>query len=76
MIEYRLLKILAPYLLADIAYSLSEEKISNSEPSAFQNGFCDLFQILNDKTISIETNPVDIYKAWRNHMEMETGKTS
>ena len=31
-------------------------------------------RILADKTINIETNPVDIYKCWRNQQEMETGK--
>lgn len=33
-------------------------------------------QILADRTLSIETNPVDIYKCWRNQLEMETGETS
>ncbi|XP_023246515.1 ras GTPase-activating-like protein IQGAP1 [Copidosoma floridanum] len=33
-------------------------------------------KILADKTIMIETNPVDIYKSWRNQLEMETGETS
>lgn len=32
-------------------------------------------KILSDKTLSIETNPVDIYKCWRNQLEMETGET-
>ncbi|KAJ8679150.1 hypothetical protein QAD02_014937 [Eretmocerus hayati] len=32
-------------------------------------------KILDDKTIMIETNPVDIYKCWRNQLEMETGET-
>ncbi|XP_031782642.1 ras GTPase-activating-like protein IQGAP1 [Nasonia vitripennis] len=32
-------------------------------------------KILADKTITIETNPVDIYKCWRNQLEMETGET-
>ncbi|KAK2582629.1 hypothetical protein KPH14_004911 [Odynerus spinipes] len=32
-------------------------------------------QILSDRTLSIETNPVDIYKCWRNQLEMETGET-
>lgn len=31
-------------------------------------------KILSDKTINIETNPVDIYKCWRNQLEMETGE--
>ncbi|KAF4530744.1 hypothetical protein B566_EDAN007965 [Ephemera danica] len=31
-------------------------------------------KVLNDKTLSIETNPVDIYKSWINHMEMSTGQ--
>ncbi|XP_029050274.2 ras GTPase-activating-like protein IQGAP1 [Osmia bicornis bicornis] len=33
-------------------------------------------KILADRTLSIETNPVDIYKCWRNQLEMETGETS
>ncbi|XP_034240421.1 ras GTPase-activating-like protein IQGAP1 [Thrips palmi] len=33
-------------------------------------------RVLNDKNLSIETNPVDIYKSWRNQIEMETGKSS
>ncbi|XP_058789628.1 ras GTPase-activating-like protein IQGAP1 isoform X2 [Phymastichus coffea] len=33
-------------------------------------------KILNDKSISIETNPVDIYKCWRNQLEMEKGEAS
>ncbi|OAD59074.1 Ras GTPase-activating-like protein IQGAP1 [Eufriesea mexicana] len=32
-------------------------------------------KILADRTLSIETNPVDIYKCWRNQLEMETGET-
>ncbi|KAK0081320.1 hypothetical protein PV325_012392 [Microctonus aethiopoides] len=32
-------------------------------------------KVLADKSISIETNPVDIYKCWRNQLEMETGET-
>ncbi|XP_012270076.1 ras GTPase-activating-like protein IQGAP1 [Orussus abietinus] len=32
-------------------------------------------QVLADKSINIETNPVDIYKCWRNQLEMETGET-
>ncbi|XP_046426455.1 ras GTPase-activating-like protein IQGAP1 [Neodiprion fabricii] len=32
-------------------------------------------KILADKKINIETNPVDIYKCWRNQLEMETGQT-
>lgn len=31
-------------------------------------------KVLNDKSISIDTNPVDIYKCWRNQLEMETGE--
>lgn len=31
--------------------------------------------VLADRTIAIETNPVDIYKGWRNQLEMETGET-
>lgn len=31
-------------------------------------------KILADKTIMIETNPVEIYKCWRNQFEMETGE--
>lgn len=33
-------------------------------------------KMLNDKNISIETSPVDIYKAWRNQMETHTGQAS
>lgn len=33
-------------------------------------------KILADKTIAIETNPVDIYKCWRNQHEMESGEIS
>ncbi|XP_017888182.1 ras GTPase-activating-like protein IQGAP1 isoform X2 [Ceratina calcarata] len=33
-------------------------------------------KILADRTLNIETNPVDIYKCWRNQLEMETGETS
>lgn len=33
-------------------------------------------QVLNDKNLSIETNPIDIYKSWRNQIEMETGRSS
>ncbi|CAL7946505.1 unnamed protein product [Xylocopa violacea] len=32
-------------------------------------------KILADRTLSIETNPIDIYKCWRNQLEMETGET-
>ncbi|KAH0541195.1 hypothetical protein KQX54_021250 [Cotesia glomerata] len=32
-------------------------------------------KVLADKSISIETNPVDIYKCWRNQLEMKTGET-
>ncbi|XP_057324303.1 ras GTPase-activating-like protein IQGAP1 [Microplitis mediator] len=32
-------------------------------------------KVLADKTISIETNPVDIYKCWRNQLEMKTGES-
>lgn len=32
-------------------------------------------KILGDKSISIETNPVDIYKCWRNQLEMEKGES-
>ncbi|KAG7199806.1 hypothetical protein KM043_000468 [Ampulex compressa] len=32
-------------------------------------------KILSDRRLSIETNPVDIYKCWRNQLEMETGET-
>lgn len=31
-------------------------------------------RLLSDKSINIETNPVDIYKCWRNQLEMETGE--
>ncbi|XP_066597001.1 ras GTPase-activating-like protein IQGAP1 [Prorops nasuta] len=30
--------------------------------------------VLADRTLSIETNPVDIYKCWRNQLETETGE--
>ncbi|XP_050481598.1 ras GTPase-activating-like protein IQGAP1 isoform X1 [Bombus huntii] len=33
-------------------------------------------KILADRTLNIETNPIDIYKCWRNQLEMETGETS
>lgn len=32
-------------------------------------------KVLADRTLNIETNPVDIYKCWRNQLEMETGET-
>ncbi|KAK6188369.1 hypothetical protein SNE40_004554 [Patella caerulea] len=32
--------------------------------------------VINDKNIRINTNPVDVYKAWINQTESETGKTS
>ncbi|XP_028525391.2 ras GTPase-activating-like protein IQGAP1 isoform X2 [Apis cerana] len=32
-------------------------------------------KILADRTLNIETNPIDIYKCWRNQLEMETGET-
>ncbi|XP_076668779.1 ras GTPase-activating-like protein IQGAP1 isoform X2 [Andrena cerasifolii] len=32
-------------------------------------------KVLADRSLSIETNPVDIYKCWRNQLEMETGET-
>ncbi|XP_048514358.1 ras GTPase-activating-like protein IQGAP1 isoform X2 [Athalia rosae] len=32
-------------------------------------------KVLADKSINIETNPVDIYKCWRNQLEMETGQS-
>ncbi|XP_033341426.2 ras GTPase-activating-like protein IQGAP1 [Megalopta genalis] len=32
-------------------------------------------KILADRALNIETNPVDIYKCWRNQLEMETGET-
>ncbi|KAI4496958.1 hypothetical protein M0802_007906 [Mischocyttarus mexicanus] len=31
-------------------------------------------KIISDKTLAIETNPVDAYKCWRNQLEMETGE--
>lgn len=31
-------------------------------------------KVLSNKTLSIETNPVDIYKCWRNQLETETGE--
>nr|CAD7568265.1 unnamed protein product [Timema californicum] len=32
--------------------------------------------ILTNKALVIDTNPVDIYKCWRSELEMKTGKTS
>ncbi|XP_071844396.1 ras GTPase-activating-like protein IQGAP1 isoform X4 [Apostichopus japonicus] len=32
--------------------------------------------VMNDKTLIINTNPVDVYKAWVNQKESETGETS
>ncbi|XP_063995334.1 ras GTPase-activating-like protein IQGAP1 [Diachasmimorpha longicaudata] len=32
-------------------------------------------KILSDRSINIETNPVDIYKSWRNQLEMEKGES-
>ena len=29
--------------------------------------------VLNDKNLSINTNPLEVYKAWINQMESETG---
>ncbi|KAJ9593504.1 hypothetical protein L9F63_014957, partial [Diploptera punctata] len=34
------------------------------------------FQVLEDKKVSFETNPVDIFRSWRNQFEMETGNAS
>ncbi|XP_043558639.1 ras GTPase-activating-like protein IQGAP2 [Chiloscyllium plagiosum] len=33
-------------------------------------------EIMEDKTLSINTNPVEVYKAWVNQMEMQTGEAS
>ncbi|XP_068082254.1 ras GTPase-activating-like protein IQGAP1 [Anabrus simplex] len=33
-------------------------------------------KILDNKTLAIDTNPIDIYKSWRNREEMMTGKSS
>lgn len=33
-------------------------------------------KMINDKNLSIDTSPVDIYKAWRNRMESQTGEIS
>ncbi|XP_069669169.1 ras GTPase-activating-like protein IQGAP1 isoform X2 [Periplaneta americana] len=33
-------------------------------------------KVLDDKRVSFETNPVDIFKTWRNQSETETGNTS
>uniref|UniRef100_A0A8C6YTL1 IQ motif containing GTPase activating protein 3 n=1 Tax=Nothoprocta perdicaria TaxID=30464 RepID=A0A8C6YTL1_NOTPE len=33
-------------------------------------------EVLQDKTLSIRTNPVDIYKAWINQMESQSGQKS
>ena len=30
--------------------------------------------VLNDKNLSINTNPLEVYKAWINQMESETGQ--
>ena len=30
--------------------------------------------VLNDKNLSINTNPLEVYKAWINQMESETGE--
>ena len=32
-------------------------------------------KIIADKTITIETNPIDIYKFWRNKLETELGES-
>ncbi|XP_015122620.1 ras GTPase-activating-like protein IQGAP1 [Diachasma alloeum] len=32
-------------------------------------------RVLSDRSVNIETNPVDIYKSWRNQLEMEKGET-
>lgn len=31
-------------------------------------------EIMDDKTLNIKTDPVDIYKAWVNQMESQTGE--
>lgn len=31
--------------------------------------------VMNDKNLIINTNPVDVYKAWVNQKESETGET-
>ncbi|XP_057692899.1 ras GTPase-activating-like protein IQGAP1 [Corythoichthys intestinalis] len=33
-------------------------------------------EIMDDKTLNIKTDPVDIYKSWVNQMEMQTGEAS
>ncbi|XP_067838793.1 ras GTPase-activating-like protein IQGAP2 [Heptranchias perlo] len=33
-------------------------------------------EIMEDKTLAINTNPVEVYKAWVNQMEMQTGEAS
>ncbi|KAK7912631.1 hypothetical protein WMY93_012842 [Mugilogobius chulae] len=33
-------------------------------------------ETIDDKTLNIKTEPVDIYKSWVNHMETETGEAS
>ncbi|XP_067885598.1 ras GTPase-activating-like protein IQGAP2 isoform X2 [Heterodontus francisci] len=33
-------------------------------------------EIMEDKTLTINTNPVEVYKAWVNQMEMQTGEAS
>lgn len=44
-----------------------------------QSSLRDLLQplvegVLNDKNLSINTNPLEVYKAWINQMESETGE--
>lgn len=31
-------------------------------------------EIMENKTLAINTNPVEVYKAWVNQMEMQTGE--
>ncbi len=33
-------------------------------------------RVLEDKSLKINTNPVEIYKQWVNQMEYETGRSS
>lgn len=33
-------------------------------------------RVLEDKTLQISTNPVEIYKSWLNSLEYESGKTA
>ena len=32
-------------------------------------------EVINDKNLKINTNPIEVYKVWVNQQESETGKT-